>query len=880
MKLVIVESPTKAKTITKYLPKDYVVESSLGHIRDLPQSATEIPAKYKTEKWSRLGVDVNNDFTPLYIVPKDKKKHVAKLKKLVKDADEIYLATDEDREGEAISWHLIEVLKPAVTVKRMVFHEITKKAILHALETPREIDMNLVEAQETRRILDRLYGYEVSPILWRKVAPKLSAGRVQSAALKLIVEREKERMAFVGAEYWDITGSFNTKNNESFEAKLTQVDGKRVATGKDFDAATGKLTEKAEGNVTVVDAERANTLAESLANSDWNVASVQQKPLTLSPRPPFITSTIQQEAGRKLRWSARQTMRSAQKLYEKGYITYMRTDSVQLSQEAIDAARAKIAELYGKDYVPDEPRKYKSSAKNAQEAHEAIRPAGSNMRTPEELGADVTPDERKLYDLIWKRTVASQMANAKVKQTTVQLKHEDTQFNASGRVVEFPGYLKAYVESSDNPEETANDSEKLLPKMEENDTVTGKTFESNEHTTKPPARFTEASLVKALEGNGIGRPSTYATIIDTIQRRWYVYKEGSALVPRFIAFGVVNLLGINFPDLVSNEYTAKMEEDLDEIAAGSREHIPYLKSFYFGNDSSKGLHAMLEVDIDARATCTIPIGKDESGHAVNVRVGRYGPFVEQVIDSENENTASIPEDLPPDQLTVEMALEFIKKQAEGPKKLGEDPETGLAVYVVEGRFGPYVQLGEKLKKEKKEDKKAKKDAKPELDENGKPVKKKKKPKPKKPKMKGLLKDMTIEDITLEMALKLLSYPKSIGKWKKTDEDIIADLGRYGPYLKCGEETRSLSAEDNLLELTIEKANIMFDTPKVRGARAKVLREVGKHPEDEVGIKVYKGRYGPYLKYGKINVSIPDTIDPEKITMEQSLELIAAKEAKS
>lgn len=858
MKLVIVESPTKAKTITKYLPKEFIVESSLGHIRDLPKSATEIPQKYKSEKWARVGIDVEHDFAPLYIVPKDKKKHVAKLKQLIKKADEIYLATDEDREGEAISWHLLEVLQPTAPVHRMVFHEITKAAIEKAMANPREVDMNLVEAQETRRVLDRLYGYEISPILWRKVAPKLSAGRVQSAALRLIVNREKERMAFHSAMYWDIAGNFKTQDGTTFEAKLVSVDGKRVATGKDFDGTTGSILDKVKDTVVVLGESTTTTLADSLTNVEWNVSSVQQKPLSLSPKPPFITSTLQQEAGHKFHWSARSTMRVAQKLYELGFITYMRTDSVQLSDEAKKAAADRIVAKYGQEYF--EPRVYANKSKNAQEAHEAIRPAGTEMRPVSDIAAELDADQIKLYDLIWKRTMASQMSNAKLQQTTAQLVHDNVVFQASGRVIEFPGYLKVYVAGSDDPDADATDKESVLPPLQADDKVTSEHLSAEDHATKAPARYTEASLVKQLESDGVGRPSTYATIIDTIQRRGYVYKDGSALIPRFVGFGVVALLHNNFPNLVDTEYTAAMEEDLDAIANGSLEYLPYLKKFYFGKDGTKGLHEMLEVDIDARATCTIPIGKDEAGRAVNVRVGRYGPFVEQVLNETEQKTASIPDDLPPDQLTVEKALEYISKQAEGPTPLGVDPETNQNVFLLEGRFGPYVQLGDKPKAEK--------------DAKG------KKKKVVKPKMKGLLKGMQPADVNLDIALQLLSFPKSIGVYEKTGEDIIADLGRFGPYLKCGEETRSLSPEDNILETTLERATIMFDTPKLRGARARVLRDIGNHPADETPIKLYQGRYGPYIKYKALNVSVPDDINIEKMTVEEAVQLIAAKEAQA
>lgn len=855
MKLVIVESPTKAKTIKRYLPTGFVVESSFGHIRDLPQSATEIPAKYKTEKWSRLGVNVDDQFAPLYIIPKDKKKQVAKLKQLIKDADELYLATDEDREGEAISWHLLEVLQPSVPVKRMVFHEITKEAIQAALDNPRDIDMHLVQAQETRRVVDRLYGYEVSPILWRKVAPKLSAGRVQSAALQLIVNRERERMAFASASYWDIVGQFTTPSQEQFEAKLLSYNGKRIATGKDFNGKTGELKKSLAKDVMLLAEADATKLSTAFQKNDWLVNDVQQKPIVLRPKPPFITSTLQQVAGNVFKWSARQTMQVAQKLYEKGYITYMRTDSVQLSQEALTATAQRIVEQYGKEYLPGTPRFYKSKSKNAQEAHEAIRPSGKLMRPVTEIKGELEDNEVKLYALIWKRTMASQMVDAQLLQTTVQLSNETAVFQAGGRVVQFPGYLKAYGDSTNDDDET------LLPAMQQGDTVHGNDFIAKDHQTKAPARFTEASLVKQLETDGIGRPSTYATIIDTIQRRGYVFKDGGALIPRFVAFGVVALLQNNFANLVNTEYTAAMEEDLDEIAAGEKEYLPYLQQFYFGNETDKGLHNMLNVDIDARATCTIPIGVDETDHQINVRVGRYGPFVERLV-GDTEETASIPDDLPPDQLTVEMAKTFIAKQAEGPKALGQDPETGENVFVLEGRFGPYVQLGDKPKKEKKE---------PSKKATG-----KKAAKVKKPKMKGLLKGMVVNDVTLEIALQLLAFPKTIGTYPKTDEAIIADNGRFGPYIRCGDETRSLSAEQHLLELTEADAIVMLDTPKVRGNRAKVVRTIGDHPTNSKPIVLYEGRYGPYIKHGKVNVGVPKEIKPEELTVAQAVELIEKK----
>lgn len=848
MKLVIVESPTKAKTIKRFLPAGYVVESSLGHIRDLPQSSSDIPAQYKKEKWARLGIDVEHDFKPLYIVHSEKKKHIAALKKLMKEADELYLATDEDREGEAISWHLLEVLQPTVPIKRLVFHEITKEAIQAAIAEPRSIDMHLVSAQETRRILDRLYGYEISPILWRKVAPKLSAGRVQSAALQLIVEREKARMAFHSAAYYDVAVQFAPADAAPFTGKVITVAGKKIATSKDFDSLG-----QAKADVLVLDQSVGVQLAERIQGQRWTVTDVQQKPLTISAKPPFITSTLQQDAGSKFGWPAGKTMRTAQRLYEQGYITYMRTDSVLLSNEALQAARQKIIALYGEQFAASQPRQFKGKNKLAQEAHEAIRPAGTQMRTTDEIG-HLPDDEARLYDLIWKRTIASQMADAKVLQTSVQLTYDDVTAQASGRTVQFAGFMKVYADSSD----TKNQDEALLPKLEPNQSVTAESATPDEHHTKPPARFTEASLIKELESDGIGRPSTYATIMDTIQNRGYVYKQGNALVPRFVAFAVVALLGNNFPNLVNTDYTAAMEEDLDKIAAGQAESLPYLQQFYFGEKQTIGLHDMLKVEIDPRKTCTIPLGTDVHGHAVNVRVGRFGPFVEEVLP-DGENTASIPDTIAPDELTVEQALEFIAKRAAGPTTLGSDPVSGKPVYVLDGRFGPYVQLGDK----------------PRIAENteGGEKKKKKKPKTEKPKMKGLLKGLKLEDVTLEIALQLLSFPKELGVYEKTGEKIMADNGRFGPYIKAGVETRSLSPEDNLLTLTLERASAMLDTPKLRGRRTTVLKDLGN------GIQVCSGRYGAYLRSGKTNAAIPKDLAAETITAEQAATAITQKRNK-
>ncbi|MFP4074510.1 MAG: type I DNA topoisomerase, partial [Actinomycetota bacterium] len=665
--LVIVESPTKARTISSFLGPDATVESSMGHIRDLPRSASEIPAKVKGEDWARLGVNVDDDFEPLYVVPKERKSHVKKLKDMLNDVDELYLATDEDREGEAIAWHLVEVLKPKVPVKRMVFHEITKPAIEEAFSNPRDLDDRLVSAQEARRILDRLYGYEVSPVLWKKVQPKLSAGRVQSVAVRIVVERERERMAFVPAGYWSIEGSFAPADDldKTFDATLLSIDDKRVATGKDFDSKG-----KANKDVVVLDQGASTELATNLQESDFEVVSVESKPYTRRPYPPFRTSTLQQEAGRKLRFSSSRTMSVAQRLYENGYITYMRSDSVELSDAAIAASRSQISKLYGKEYLSPSPRKYSGKqAKGAQEAHEAIRPAGDFL-TPEQVGASVGRDEAALYDLIWKRTVASQMADAKGVTVSIRIgatasSGEDVLFGASGRTITFPGFLRAYVQGSDDPESELDDREKILPPLEEGDDLAVERLEPTGHETRPPSRYTEASLVQKLEELGVGRPSTYASIMTTIQDRGYVFKRGSALVPTFTAFGVVTLLEKHFPNLVDYEFTAAMETDLDRIASGDEETVPWLSAFYFGDDGLKEKVAKRLDEIDPRAINSIPIGEDDEGTEIVARVGRYGPYVER-----GDERGSIPEDLAPDEVTVEKAIELIEEQNKGDKIFG------------------------------------------------------------------------------------------------------------------------------------------------------------------------------------------------------------------
>ena len=851
--LVIVESPTKAKTISKFLPDGFVVEASVGHVRDLPPSAKEIPAKYKGEKWARTGIDVENDFQPLYIVPSTKKKQVAKLKELVKGAEEIYLATDEDREGESISWHLIEVLKPKVPLKRLVFHEITKSAIQHALETPRDLDDGLVQAQETRRIVDRLYGYEVSPILWRKIGPGLSAGRVQSVAVKLIIERERERMRFVEAVYWDLTATFVTPDG-AFDATLRELDGKRIANGSNFDDHTGKLKEGAD--VVWVDEARAQTLVSDLASADWAVSKVEKKPFTNRPAPPFTTSTLQQEANRKLRLSARQTMQAAQRLYENGYITYMRTDSTTLSKEAIGTARAKIEELYGKDYLPSEARQYATKVKNAQEAHEAIRPSGDFV-TPESIKGKVGADEIKVYELIWKRTMACQMADAKGFNTRLEVTGKSATFSASGKTIEFPGFLRAYVEGADDPNVELADKETVLPPVTEGQSVEGKDLTAKDHTTQPPARFTEASLVKKLEENGVGRPSTYASIIDTIINREYVAKKGTALVPTFMAFAVVGLLERFFTHLVDVAFTARMEDDLDKISLGQLEALPYLKHFYFGGGqdisgaTDVGLSELLDQEIDPREVCTLPLGMDDGGRTISIRVGRYGPYLERVDPKADEDTkperAAIPEGMAPDELTLAKAIELIEIGS-GPTELGLDPDSGRNVYVKTGRFGPYVQLGE----------------------NGDDPK---------PKMKSLLPGMEIETTTLEQALKLLTLPREVGIDPATNEPVNADFGRYGPYLKRGSDTRSLDDADQVFSIGLDRALEILAQEKKSSFRRqpKTLRELGPDPNGTL-IKMLDGRYGPYVTDGETNASVPKGTDPNSVTLEQALELIKARAA--
>ncbi len=870
--LVIVESPSKARTISKYLGSGFVVESSIGHIRDLPSRAAEIPAALKQEAWSRLGVDVDHGFKPVYIVPSSKKAQVSKLRAQLKGASAMYLATDEDREGEAIAWHLVEVLKPKCPVRRMVFDEITKAAITAAADTTRDIDEQLVSAQETRRILDRLFGYEVSPVLWRKVGPKLSAGRVQSVATRLVVERERARIAFTEAEYWDVDAQLKERTEQpaSLGVRLIELDGKRLAAGKDFDADTGKLIEGR--SLSLLDGTKATEIAEVLRSEPFTVADIVEKPFTTRPYPPFITSTLQQEAARKLRFGAQRTMRVAQNLYENGFITYMRTDSTNLSTQAIEAARQRVRALYGDEYLPAQPRMYKKKSKNAQEAHEAIRPAGDECQTPKSLEGKLDTDAFRLYELVWKRTVASQMNDAKGMRTSVKIQasagsYGTATFSTSGKVIKFPGFLRAYVEGSDDPDAELEDQEKVLPDLTKGQQLDAVSVEGNRHVTQPPARFTEASLIKELEDRGIGRPSTYASIIQTIQDRGYVWRKATALVPTFTAFAVINLLTRHLPSLVDYDFTAKMEDDLDAIANGEQESEPWLERFYFGKNNgggsagsvaSVGLKALVATsgeDIDARAVSCIPIGKTEDGTEMVVRVGRYGPYLQL---GDGDQRASVPENIPPDALTIDKAMELIEQAAQGDKVLGEDPGTQLPVYIKTGRFGPYVQLGD-----------------PELTPKG-TIKK-----GTEPKRASLWPSMTMESLCLDDALLLLSFPKELGKHPDTDEVITVQDGRYGPYIKSATDTRSLNDHEHMRTITLPQAIELFKQPKRRGksAASAVMAELGEHPDSKDPIKVKNGRFGPYVTDGVVNATIPKGKDPATVSLEDALDLLSAREQK-
>lgn len=842
--LVIVESPAKAKTIGKYLGKGFRVEASIGHIRDLPQGAAQIPAEYKGEPWSNLGVNVNDNFTPIYVVPPDKAKQIRLLKDELKKSNALYLATDEDREGEAISWHLLETLKPKVPVYRLVFHEITKDAIQEALAGPRDVDEGLVRAQETRRILDRLYGYEVSPLLWRKVRPKLSAGRVQSVAVRLIVERERERMAFVSGTWWDLLGTFAKQDGQALEAPLVSVDWRKIPSGKDFDSATGKLK---NSDMLLLDGPGANALAERIRSGEFRVTSIEDKPYTSKPYPPFTTSTLQQEANRKLGFTARRAMQVAQSLYENGHITYMRTDSTNLATVAIDDARGLVGRTYGQEYVPAEPRLYKSKVKNAQEAHEAIRPAGHPFELPDAMRGVLNNDEFRLFDLIWKRTIASQMADARGRRIIVTIEGQGCIFQVSGKTIDFPGYLRAYVEGSDDPSADLADQERSLPSLEVGEVLRATSLEAKEHSTQAPSRYSEAALTKALEERGIGRPSTYASIIDTILARNYVFKKNNALVPTWVAFSVITLMEENLGALVDYQFTAQMEDDLDAISRGERGHVEYLGNFYFGN-GRPGLKKLLEhkiEEIDPARISRILIGKPENGPEVFVRVGRYSPFIEQ-----GDRTASLKDDMAPDEVTLEVALQLLDQAEKGDEPLGTCPVTHKPVYVKVGRFGPYVQRGNTDDEEK-------------------------------PQNASLLKGMVPEQIDLETALKLLSLPRDLGIHPEKNEPIEAQNGRYGPYIKCGSDTRSLPADLSPLDVTFEQAVELLAQPKTRGrgaAKREPLKAFEASPVTQKPVQILDGRFGPYITDGVTNVSLRRGMTPEEITFDEALAMLADKAA--
>jgi DNA topoisomerase-1 len=890
-RLVIVESPTKARKLAGYLGANYVVESSRGHIRDLPRAAADVPAKYKSQPWARLGVNVDEDFEPLYIVSPDKKSTVTELKSLLKDVDELYLATDGDREGEAIAWHLLETLKPRVPIKRMVFHEITEQAILEAAANPRDLDIDLVDAQETRRILDRLYGYEVSPVLWKKVAPKLSAGRVQSVATRIIVQRERDRMAFRSAAYWDVVAELDASVSDPkaqpprFTARLTTVDGLRVATGRDFDSLG---TVRKPDEVTVLDESSAGSLAVGLRGSQLTVGSVEEKPYTRRPYPPFMTSTLQQEAGRKLRFSAERTMSIAQRLYENGYITYMRTDSTTLSQSAINAARTQARQLYGEEYVYPSARQYTRKVKNAQEAHEAIRPAGETFATPDGVRRELDGDEFRLYELIWQRTVASQMADARGTTLSLRINGESdgrqVQFSASGRTLVFPGFLKAYVETVDDQAGgEADDAESRLPQLTQGQRVDATELTPDGHSTNPPARYTEASLIKALEELGIGRPSTYSSIIKTIQDRGYVHKKGSALVPSWVAFAVTGLLEQHFGRLVDYGFTAAMEDELDAIASGTERRTNWLNNFYFGGDHgvadsiarSGGLKKLVGVNlegIDAREVNSIKLFDDAAGRAVKVRVGKNGPYLERmVVGDDGEPTpqrANLHDSLTPDELTLDVAEELFSTPQEG-RSLGVDPESGHEVVAKDGRYGPYVT--EVLPKPDDDDGTA-----------GQPAKKGKKPTGPKPRTGSLLRSMDLQTVTLEDALKLLSLPRVVGIDPDSKEEITAQNGRYGPYLKRGTDSRSLATEDQIFDVTLEEALKLYAEPKRRGrqgAAAPPLRELGTDPASGQPMVIKDGRFGPYVTDGETNASLRKGDDVLSITDARASELLADRRAR-
>lgn len=854
-KLVIVESPAKARKIGSFLGDEYVVEASVGHIRDLPQRAADIPKEYKKFAWAKEGVNIEEEFAPLYVINPDKKSKVAELKELMKDADELILATDEDREGEAIAWHLIEVLRPKIPVRRMVFHEITKDAIQKAAKETRDLDYRLVDAQETRRVLDRLYGYRLSPVLWKKVMPRISAGRVQSVATRLIVERERERMAFISSSWWDLAAACEA----GFSARLLSLNGKRVAATNDFDA-NGGIKDKSAANILLLDEAGARELVQSLQGQSLVVKSLEESPRTERPKPPFTTSTMQQDAGSRLGWGAQLTMRIAQRLYENGYITYMRTDSVTLSSLSITAARSSAQALYGKEFVPATPRVYEGKTKNAQEAHEAIRPAGESFRTPGELAPELSRDEFALYDLIWKRTIASQMSDAKKQQMRVDFDVKtktgsDAIFRANGSVITFAGFLAAYEDIVEDKADV-EDTDRRLPAMSVGEKIKVNEYSCEGHETKPPARYTEPTLVKKLEELGIGRPSTFASIMQTIQDRGYVAKRGRALVPTFLAFSVTGLLEQHFTKLIDYEFTASMEEDLDRIANGEEERVAWLTKFFYGTENNPGL-ADLSADlgaIDAQAINTMKMGED-----IEIRVGRFGAYLQQG-QGDDRKFANIPEQMAPDELTLPVAIELLAKPS-GERKLGVDPETGLEVIAKSGRFGAYITeiFPEEIVEEGAKKKRKKKDA-------------------PKPKTASLLSTMSLDTVDLSNALRLLSLPRTLGSYQ--DEIITVQNGRYGPYMKHGADSRTLTSEDQLFSIGLEEAIEIYKQPKVRrrGVAKPPLKELGKDPQTEREVIVKDGRFGVYVTDGETNATLRRGDAVELLTLERALELLAGRRA--
>ncbi len=836
--LVIVESPAKAKKIGGYLGSDYEVRASMGHIRDLPEKAADIPAEIKKQGWSTLGVNVKQDFAPLYIVPGGKKALVKELKSLLKNSEELILATDEDREGESIGWHLSELLEPTVPVKRMTFSEITKDAILEALDHTRQLDMNLVRAQETRRVVDRLYGYTLSPLLWKKIRPRLSAGRVQSVAVRILVLRELERLAFRSGTFWDLKADLATGKSEKFSAQLSALGGKRIASGKDFDENTGKI--KAGSDVLLLDEKTAKDLQTRLKTTPWSVSAIESRQQVRRPPPPFTTSTLQQEANRKLGMSAREAMQTAQRLYEDGNITYMRTDSVTLSQEAITASRKRIDTSYGKDFLSPQPRQYSTKTKNAQEAHEAIRPAGKEMKTADELG--LQGRESQLYDMIWKRTIACQMADAQLRFTTAVITAGDAEFRATGRQIEFAGYFRAYVEGHDDPESALEDQESSLPLMQEKDKLDCQNVDAISHETKPPARYTEATLVRKMEAEGIGRPSTYASIIGTIQDRGYVRKANNQLIPTFTALAVNKLLEGHFPKLVDYQFTAQMEQSLDDISNGQVEYVPYLANFYLGDDGLENQVKSREEGIDPRSACTLEI----DGLTSSVRVGKFGPYLEKK-EGDATFTASLPDDISPADLNDEMATKLLETKKQGPQALGMHPEEGVPVLVLIGPFGPYVQLGEVT------------------DENP------------KPKRVSIPRGTPVDSVDLAMALNLLTLPRTLGEHPVNGKPVLAGIGRFGPYVQNEKTYKSLQKTDDVLTVGLDRALELLSQARVKTGPTPI-RELGKHPEDEEPVNVYDGRYGQYVKHGDVNATIPKEKTAETITLEEAIALLKEREA--